>query len=209
MFESFQPSLFAAATAERWTAADLDFSSVRRVELGDGSWIDHAIGWLPGADEVFDDLRRELPWRQREVTMYDRRLAEPRLTWWWDAAEGTPEPLPALAEVRTALIGHYRLAFDAIGCNWYRDGQDSVAWHRDRERRLAQPVVAIVSTGSRRTFLLRPFGGGKSLAFPVEHGDLLVMGGRCQHDWEHCVPKTAHAGPRISITVRHHSDDPV
>ena len=35
-------------------------------------------------------------------------------------------------------------------------------------------------------------------------GDLFVMGGSCQHDWEHCVPKTAHAaGPRLSIMFRH------
>jgi alkylated DNA repair dioxygenase AlkB len=28
------------------------------------------------------------------------------------------------------------------------------------------------------------------------------MGGAIQHDWEHCVPKVAAAGPRISITFR-------
>jgi alkylated DNA repair dioxygenase AlkB len=34
---------------------------------------------------------------------------------------------------------------------------------------------------------------------------MLVMGGACQHDWEHCVPKVAHAhGPRLSIMFRHH-----
>ena len=30
------------------------------------------------------------------------------------------------------------------------------------------------------------------------------MGGACQHDWEHTVPKVrVTAGPRISITFRH------
>ena len=35
-------------------------------------------------------------------------------------------------------------------------------------------------------------------------GDLLVMGGACQHQWEHAVPKVARtAGPRLSIMFRH------
>jgi hypothetical protein len=35
-------------------------------------------------------------------------------------------------------------------------------------------------------------------------GDLVVMGGACQQEWEHTVPKTAKAvGPRMSVTIRH------
>jgi hypothetical protein len=35
-------------------------------------------------------------------------------------------------------------------------------------------------------------------------GDLVVMGGECQNEWEHCVPKTARAvGARMSVTIRH------
>jgi alkylated DNA repair dioxygenase AlkB len=37
-------------------------------------------------------------------------------------------------------------------------------------------------------------------------GDLLVMGGSCQRTWQHCVPKVAHAEPRISVTFRHAYD---
>jgi len=34
-------------------------------------------------------------------------------------------------------------------------------------------------------------------------GDLVVMGGRCQRDWRHSVPKqTRSAGPRISVNFR-------
>jgi alkylated DNA repair dioxygenase AlkB len=33
-------------------------------------------------------------------------------------------------------------------------------------------------------------------------GDLVVMGGRCQRDWQHCVPKQKTlAGPRISLNI--------
>jgi alkylated DNA repair dioxygenase AlkB len=79
-----------------------------------------------------------------------------------------------------------------------------VAWHGDRERyALEDPTVVIVSTGQPRPFHLRPRGGGASRSWQLGHGDLFVMGGSCQHDWEHCVPKVAAAGPRLSIMFRH------
>lgn len=202
MYVSWQPSLFGGAEID----LDPEFAALRRIVLDDDSWIDHLPGWLDGADDVFTDLVTTLPWTQREVVMYHRELPEPRLTWWWSEAAEEPEPLPVLPRMRHALSAHYERTFDSIGCNWYRDGRDSVAWHRDRERTLAEPLVAIVSVGTPRNFLVRRHGGGRSISFALGHGDLLVMGGRCQHDWEHAVPKVARAGPRISITFRHHTE---
>jgi alkylated DNA repair dioxygenase AlkB len=87
--------------------------------------------------------------------------------------------------------------------NYYRDGRDSVAWHGDTEMRHVEDTrVAILTLGAARPFLLRPRGGGRSRDLRPGSGDLLVMGGACQRDWEHAVPKTAHAGPRISVSVR-------
>ena len=72
------------------------------------------------------------------------------------------------------------------GCNYYRDGNDSVAWHADRELRdLADTRIAIVTLGARRPFLVRPKGGGTSRDVKPGSGDLLVMGGACQMRWEH------------------------
>ncbi len=187
---------------------DADFGAVSRTWLDDRSWVDYAPRWLRGADLVFAELIAVLPWRQREVTMYDRRLPEPRLTAWWSTASSDAEVLPVLAEARRVLTDHYARPFDSIGFNLYRDGHDSVAWHGDRERYdLEDPTVVIVSTGQPRPFHLRPRGGGTSHSWQLGHGDLVVMGGSCQHDWEHCVPKVAAAGPRLSIMFRHNLAD--
>lgn len=185
-------------------SVDRDFSAVTRTWLDQNSWVDYSPRWLDGADRVFAELVAALPWRQREVTMYQRRLAEPRLTAWWSIASGDEEPLPVLAEARVALTAHYARAFDSIGFNLYRDGRDSVAWHADRERyRLEDPTVVIVSTGQPRSFHVRPLGGGRSRSWQLGEGDLFAMGGSCQHYWQHCVPKVAAAGPRLSIMFRH------
>jgi alkylated DNA repair dioxygenase AlkB len=118
-------------------------------------------------------------------------------------------PTPLLSDVRQLLTRRYHRPFDSIGFNLYRDGKDSVAWHGDRHRhQITNPVVAIVSVGAPRPLKIRrrrdAGGTGASRCWNLGGGDLLVMGGACQHDWEHCVPKLRRPiGPRMSITYRH------
>ena len=205
--EAYQTCLFAIDQP----TVDPGFTGSERLWLDDATWVDVVPNWLHGADLVFADLVDRLPWRQRKVLMYDRKVDEPRLTAWWGTGEHRPEPLAVLAEARCALSARYDKPFDSIGFNLYRDGRDSVAWHGDRERFVREdPTVAIVSVGARRGFHMRPRfrepgGRTRGRQFMLGHGDLFVMGGACQHDWEHSVPKVVHAeGPRLSIMFRHH-----
>ena len=200
---SFQPSLFGGATP----AFDGTFAGVRRIWLDDRAWLDHAPGWVRGADALFHLVLRTRTWGQRTRWMYDGKVLEPRLTSHWSADAG--EPLePAIVEaMRAALSARYGVTFDSAGFNLYRDGADSVAWHGDRIRKaIAEPIVPLVSLGEPRKFLLRPKGGGSSQAFMLGRGDLLVTGGTSQRTWQHAVPKVARAGPRISIAFRHGLD---
>ena len=198
-----QSSLFGCLE----TQFDDTFETVERAALDATSWIDFAPAWLQGADDVFDELYRALPWQQRRnVRMFDSLVDEPRLVAWWrEGSQGATEPLPVLADMRRALSERYGERFDSIGFNLYRTGDDSVAWHGDRHRHtVVNPVVAIVSVGAARPLRLRPRAGGASRAWDLGNGDLFVMGGACQHDWEHCVPKVRHVkGPRLSITFRY------
>jgi alkylated DNA repair dioxygenase AlkB len=133
--------------------------------------------------------------------MYDRVVDDPRVSRWYGADEDPPHPV--LADARAALSARYRRPFGGPGLNHYRDGHDSVAPHRDRELRdLDDALVAVLTLGARRPFLVRPRGGGRSIDLSPASGDLLVMGGRCQLDWEHGVPKVARAGARVSVSWR-------
>lgn len=186
-------------------AVDAAFAEVVRTDLDANSWIEHAPGWLTGADHVLDVLLDRLPFEQRTgVRMFDRIVDEPRLSAWWSTESTAPEPLELLRDMRLLLAGRYDEPFDSIGFNLYRDGADSVAWHGDRHRHVVtNPVIAIVSVGAPRPLRLRPRGGGASSSWSLGNGDLFVMGGACQHDWEHTVPKLRRvAGPRLSITFR-------
>lgn len=175
--------------------------AVERTTLGEGSWVDIARGWQRGADQLFTELVGCVPWHQGRRRMYDRVVDDPRLSRWY--RRGAPLPHPALAAARQAIMARYRIVLGGVGLNYYRDGRDSVAPHRDRElRHLDDTLVAIVTLGARRPFLLRPLGGGPSIDVAPASGDLVVMGGCCQLDWEHAVPKARGVGPRISASYR-------
>jgi alkylated DNA repair dioxygenase AlkB len=159
---------------------------------------------MSGSDQAFEELLRATAWSQRRRRMYDREVDEPRLTSWLKIDAQTTDAYQWLEDARTSLSTRYDVRFDSVGFNLYRDGADSVAWHRDRiPSEIVDPVVALVSLGEPRTFLLRPQGGGKSRAFRLGHGDLLVTGGQTQRRFEHSVPKVKASGPRMSIAFRH------
>jgi alkylated DNA repair dioxygenase AlkB len=161
-------------------------------------------GGRPRAAELFALLHGSAPWQQRERRMYDRQVLEPRLvaTWSGGSLGELPDPLH---EARLLLGERYGVTFDSVLANLYRDGRDGVAWHGDTVRkRLPDTVVVTIGLGERRRFLLRPGATGPAtVRLDSGEGDLVVMGGRCQHEWQHTVPKAARAGARISVTMRH------
>lgn len=180
---------------------------VERTALADGAWVDLRRSWVEGADDLFVRLMDSVPWEAQRRTMYDRVVDVPRLQSFYDGGRDAPDPI--LAECGRALGRHYRPElgepFSTLGLCLYRNGDDSVAWHGDTIGRGAveDTVVAIVSLGASRAFLLRPAAGGRSIRFELASGDLLVMGGSCQRTWQHAVPKTRRpVGPRISAQFR-------
>ena len=179
---------------------DRGLTTLRRVRLDARSWLEHGAGWLAGHEELFDALRQGVEWRTERREMYDTVVEVPRLT--ATIPDDGPAP-PALARAHQALERRYPRRFESVRLAWYRDGRDSVAMHGDRiGRRIADTVVAILSLGAARRFLLKPAAGGRSLRFDLGGGDLLVMDGACQRTWRHGIPKVKSAGPRISIQFR-------
>lgn len=201
MSVAFQPSLFADDEVRCQPL------SPGRTTLSNGAWVDHQPGWLAGADTLFPLLAQAIPWRAERREMYDQMVDVPRLLHTYGAGEPLPDPV--LSTARDALSEHYLPElgepFVSAGCCFYRDGNDSVAWHGDtlgRGRR-HDTMVAIVSFGAERKLNLRPRGGQLQHTFNLGHGDLVVMGGSCQRTWEHAVPKSARpVGPRISVQFR-------
>jgi alkylated DNA repair dioxygenase AlkB len=179
---------------------DTSFAGLSRIELGRGAWFDYAQAWLRGDAVVFEHLLHEMHWRSVEERVYDKLVLAPRLY------AALPDDGPGhllLGPIRDALSHRYGEDFCRVSMALYRDGRDSVAWHGDRvARRMDSALVATISVGAPRRFLLRPYGGGRSIALRLGGGDLLVMGGSCQRTFQHSIPKVARADPRIAIMFR-------
>jgi alkylated DNA repair dioxygenase AlkB len=158
-------------------------------------------GLVPDHAGLFDLLLAQAPWEQRSRTMWERDVLEPRMV------ASVPEPFPSyIQELIDPLDARYCVAFDSCLINLYRDGDDAVAWHADTVRKtMRDPLVATVSLGARRSFLVRPARGGPTVRrYKPGEGDLLVMGGSTQDDFHHTVPRDKRAsGARMSVTLRH------
>jgi alkylated DNA repair dioxygenase AlkB len=185
-----------------------------RVWLDEHSWVDVCRGWLDGAPSLFESLRGGVAWQPSKLFRYDHWVEERRLGAMW--RPGTPLPDPALADVHKTIQRRYGVQFSGFGLIQYRDGSDGQAFHRDTDMKwLDDTVIAILSLGARRPWHLRPrskkydLGESKGATHDLSPGpgDLLVMGGRCQADWEHSVPylRGSAVGTRVSLQWRYTS----
>jgi len=188
-----------------------------RIELDGTSWVDVRRNWLGDAlgvdsGELFRSLRDGVAWQASRLFRYDHWVEERRLGSYW--RPGAPLPHTALADVHRALQREYAARFDGFGLIHYRDGRDGQGFHRDTDLRwLDDTVIAVLSLGARRPWLLRPWsskfdhGSGRGATHDLQPGpgDLIVMGGRAQADWQHSVPYLSRqlVGPRISLQWRY------
>jgi len=160
-------------------------------------------------------LQECLEWRQEPIRMFGKWIVQPRLT----ALYGDPnvsygysgiemEALPftkELEQIKNHIQDFTKHEFTHVLCNYYRNGQDSMGWHRDNEDVLGKdPTIASLTFGASRIFQLRPYGKKEpKLNIELSDGSLLLMGGESQHYWEHQIPKTKKVlAPRINLTFR-------
>ena len=197
---AYQASLFDDDEAETPAIHPDAFESCTVHRLDEHSWITHVPRFLTGHHRLLAELATLDLWEQRQRWMFDRRVEEPRLTGEYLDLDAAPA---LLAELAGTLSERLEVPYDRIWMNWYRDNHDGTGWHADRPAHKAPTaVVPVLSLGAPRRFLVRKIGGGPSTAFVPDGGDLIIMQGRCQRDWQHCVPKQkAPAGPRMSLNL--------
>ena len=155
---------------------------------------------------------REIPWQQHKVKMYDKLLAAPRLCAWFGDApikdgdtrtvlEWTPE----LYDLKQRLEQSTGVVFNGVLLNYYRDGNDSVAWHSDKNTSPGlKTEIASLSIGQARHFDFRNKSNHRQrYSIKLEHGSLLLMKGDLQQLWEHRIAKsTLSMKARINLTFR-------
>jgi alkylated DNA repair dioxygenase AlkB len=108
----------------------------------------------------------------------------------------------ATPEAAYSNLSLQRCPYNAVLCNLYRGGYDSVGLHADNEAEMG-PVIASVSLGAERLFRLRQKGEAIAFSERLSNGSLLIMAGRTQENFKHEVPKEPNImQPRINLTFR-------
>lgn len=167
------------------------------------------------ADLLFEQLLENTPWKQRVQTMYDKKVLTPRLTAWYGNSEksyklGASEFevnswTAELLSLKNKIEESFGCEFNSVLLNLYRDHNDSVAWHRDKESRYGdRHAIASLSLGQTRKFDFRKLNHHKSThSIALPHGSLLMMKGDLQEYWEHRIAKSSKfMNKRINLTFR-------
>ncbi len=169
---------------------------------------------VDAADSCFLQLLQHNPWEQCSITMFGKKIAEPRLST-WHSVDNQPYVYsglrripaawtPLLSELLELCQVESAARFNSVLINLYRDGRDSMGWHADNEKENGfEPTIASISLGSDRRFDLRHRESKETIRTVLTHGSLLVMSGKSQDHWLHQVPKTKVVlEPRINLTFR-------
>lgn len=161
------------------------------------------------ADAFYKELLTTSPWIQRSRPMYDKIVLDPRLTAWYGKVSMN-EWTPTLLSIKSKVEAECCITFNSVLLNYYRDGNDSVAWHSDTLPSSGKHhPIASVTFGETRLFKVRHKNNKTTqLSIPLTHGSFLLMGEQMQYHYEHHVPKTArNVGPRINLTFRISDND--
>ncbi len=155
-------------------AVDVGFTTRRRIELDQTSWIEHAPGWLRASGSLFDELVATAPWEQRYRYIYARRVTEPRLTAEYEDISAAPQQL--LHIITAALAQHYGVAYRYLWLNLYRTHRDSTSWHGDPIGKVQETsTVPVLSLGATR-YPSRPSRPGPGSASTSRQPGLILNG---------------------------------
>ena len=172
--------------------------------------------WMPQPETVSweNKLIKNLDWEQPIVRIFGNDYKVPRKTCFL-AQSGIsysysgyvhlsrewPSWIKPLLE---KVVNTCSTNFNGCLINYYRDGNDSMGWHRDNESVLdMNKPIASLSLGSRRDFCLKHINKKFKELLTLNSGDLLIMNPPCQKEWLHSVPRRKKIySSRINLTFR-------
>lgn len=119
----------------------------------------------------------------------------------------TAHPLTKeLREVLDKVNATLKTKFNGLLINLYRDGNDFISPHSDKEVELSRDgTVVALSLGTSRIFRVRHKDGLDRYDFQTNDGQLLIMGQGFQDHFTHEIPIQKRVKEeRISLTFREH-----
>ena len=181
---------------------------MQRVIDHDGALVLYIPNWLQSTVGLYDMLKDNLTWCQPEVTVWKNRTKVPRyqsscgddesgayrysgsnipLKCWYSNNPITNEfiCLDYMRQVRDWIVADPSISVPTNGftpnsclVNYYRNGDDVVGYHSDKEMRDQLQSVVTISLGCSRRFKFRNKATKKTThSMTLNEGDLVLMCG--------------------------------
>ena len=168
----------------------------------------------------YDLINDSVQWNQFEIQLYGKKILQPRHSFYmanenlsykysgvnrlpdkWTVA---PEEMKNTINNTLKQINKNHPEINAVLGNKYDDGRHYIGAHSDDEKDLNQnSFIASVSLGAPRDFIFTHKKTKQKITILLEPGSLLLMGGDCQKNWNHELPKRLKINePRINLTFR-------
>jgi alkylated DNA repair dioxygenase AlkB len=167
------------------------------------------------ADVLFQKLIHETPWQLDDITIFGKKIAQPRLTCLF-GNEGKPYSYSGITMqphtwnstlifIKEKIDQVAEQNFTTVLANLYRNEKDSNGWHADNEKELGRnPIIASVSFGEERKFQIKHNTlSDVKMTLNLNHGSLLLMKEGSQIHYKHQIPKANQPKKaRINLTFR-------
>ena len=168
------------------------------------------------SENLLKYLKENFEWNQDEYNFNGKIVKSPRLTHYTGVGnysysgqtkKGKPYPTPIqyLANLIEEYLNIEKGYLNGCLLNWYRDGNDSISYHKDNEKDMDKDtIIAVLSIGAKRKFYIKNDYTNEVVKYELHNCSLTIMNPICQRLWKHSIPKEKKIKEeRISLTFRH------
>lgn len=172
--------------------------------LGDNAKVSYIPKYLNYSKQLFAELLNNIQWKHFKYEVYDKIVTSPRLMNIIDLKKKiTYKKILLFKHLLKQVEKLTKTNFNYAVLNYYRNGQDYIGYHSDREVKPGQIVVSVSLGSARRFHLKHRFRSNVKYTFMLADGDILILNDAAiKYSYKHSVPKMANVGPRINITFR-------
>jgi alkylated DNA repair dioxygenase AlkB len=181
----------------------------------------HEHFFSPNDQQIwYEMIDNEVNWQQFTIMMYGKLIKQPRDSFYmadngypykYSGVDRKPEDwsvsvneMKKILDIEIRELFPHHVNLNACLGNRYINGTQNIGSHSDDEKDISpNSFIVSVSLGTTRDFIFTHKETKEKITIKLNPGSVLLMGGDCQKNWKHELPKRLRVKePRINLTFR-------